>query len=154
MTSRALGQDMQQQCRRPAEVARAVARPGSGIEVLPKSGTCRQRDDVVTQPLRQRFLAMRSESFGQQPRGVEPGRPSPVEPGIITPVCQIKARHSADSRLAGTERWSCQCGAQSVAHTGRQSRQHQRDQAGDRTLCERSAGPHILGQKHFVASAP
>src|SRR5918995_1996605 len=117
MTSRALGQDMEQQCRRPAEVARAVARPGSGIEVLPKSGTRHQYDHVVIQPLRQRFLAMRSESFGQQPGGVEPGRTSPVAPGVVTPVLQIKARHSADSWLAGAKGWSGQRGIKRVAHT-------------------------------------
>ena len=39
VTSRALGQDMKQQGRRPTEVARAMTRPSSGIEVLPESGT-------------------------------------------------------------------------------------------------------------------
>jgi hypothetical protein len=39
VTSRALGQDMKQQGRRPTEVARAMTRPGSWIEVLPESGT-------------------------------------------------------------------------------------------------------------------
>ena len=76
--SRIVGENVEQQCRRPAEVACAVPRPGSGIEVLPKSGTCCQCDHVLPKPLRQRCLAVRSESFGQQPGCVEPRRTSPV----------------------------------------------------------------------------
>ena len=148
------GHHMKQQRRRPAEVARAMPRPGSGIEVLPKAGTGHQSDHVVTKPLRQLFLAMRPESFRHQPRGVEPCRTSPVTPRVVTPIGEIKARHAADSRLAGAERWSSECRAKGVAHISGQPGQHQRDQPGDRTLLEQPAGPLVSGEKDLATRAP
>ena len=120
---------------------------GPRMEVLTETGLRDQAHKIIIQSTCQLVMSVHFESTRHQPGGVEPGRTAPIAPRLVTRVGQVEARNAVHVRRTDPECLAGGCRNQSGDHLARQTRQHQRDEPGHRTLGQLPIRPLVPGQK-------